>query len=61
MVGTCNEKKWKRNYQNSYGMKKTVKKRLENRPRKRWLDVAEEDLKALGEQEQNEVVQDRKK
>jgi hypothetical protein len=40
---------------------KPMGKRLRGRPRKRWMDVAEEDLKRLGLQEWREVVQDREK
>jgi len=36
-------------------------KRPRERPRKRWLDVVEEDLERLGVQEWREVVQDHEK
>jgi hypothetical protein len=40
---------------------KPMGKRPRGRPRKRWLDVVEEDLERLGVQEWREVVQDREK
>jgi len=38
---------------------KPMGKRPRGRPRKRWLDVVEEDLERLGVQEWRKVVQDR--
>jgi hypothetical protein len=36
-------------------------KRLRGRPRKRWLDIIEEDLKTVGVKEWKEIIQDREK
>jgi len=38
---------------------KPIGKRLRGRPRKRWMDVVEEDLKILGVENWRETVQDR--
>lgn len=40
---------------------KPLGKRPRGRPRKRWMDVVEEDLERLGVQEWREIVQDREK
>lgn len=40
---------------------KPAGKRPRGRPRKRWLDVVEGDLKALGVHEWKEIVQDRER
>lgn len=40
---------------------KPERKRPRGRPRKRWLDLVEEDLKDLGVQEWREFVQDRER
>jgi len=36
-------------------------KRPRGRPRKRWLDIIEEDLKTVGVKEWKEIIQDREK
>jgi len=45
VVGSYYKKK-QRDHQSSHGIE-TGKKEAQCRPRKRWLDVVEEDLKAL--------------
>jgi len=37
------------------------RKRPRGRPRKRWLDIVEEDLKTVGVKEWKEIIQDREK
>jgi len=40
---------------------KPQEKRPRRRPRKRWIDMVEEDLKTLGVEDWREAVQDRKR
>ncbi|KAF0767598.1 Uncharacterized protein FWK35_00008543 [Aphis craccivora] len=49
------------NYEKKKSLEKSEEKRSRGRPRKKFLDVVEENLKALGVKEWNAIVKDQER